>query len=225
MTVSAPTGMTQIAAGLYASSPQALAFEPSVGIRAFLLQRPGGNVLIYETGELDGDREQMEHLGGVSRQYLNHWHEAMFGAGWAAEAFGAPLFVHEDDAAEVRARGGHVRGTFDRRHHFEDDIEAIPMPGHTPGATAYLWDSGERRALFTGDSLYLKDGELVAAVLDSSDRRSYIESLETLRELDFDLFVPWAASAAGPPALELAPGEGGERIDTVLARLRTGGRH
>ena len=46
----------------------------------------------------------------------------------------------------------------------------IPIPGHTPGATAYLWDSGERRYLFTGDSLYLSDGEWMAAVLDSSDR-------------------------------------------------------
>ncbi len=53
----------------------------------------------------------------------------------------------------------------------DDDFEVIPIPGHTPGATAYLWDDGERRHLFTGDSIYLSDGEWIAALLDSSDPR------------------------------------------------------
>ena len=59
------------------------------------------------------------------------------------------------------------------------------MPGHTPGSTAYLWDSGTHRFLFTADSLYLGgDGRWRAAVLESSDREQYVRSLELLRELD-----------------------------------------
>ena len=76
--------------------------------------------------------------------------------------------------------------------------EVIPTPGHTAGATAYLWDTGEHRALFTGDSVYLRDGEWVAAVLGSSDRERYIEGLELMRGLDFDVLVPWAASVGQP---------------------------
>ena len=68
------------------------------------------------------------------------------------------------------ARSLHVRATFSRRHTLDDDFEVIPTPGHTSGATAYLWDTGEDRLLFTGDTIYLRDGEWVAAMLESSDR-------------------------------------------------------
>lgn len=75
-----------------------------------------------------------------------------------------------------------------------DDFAAIPIPGHTPGATAHLWEGGGHRMLFTGDSVFLDDGEWVAAVLGSSDRARRVESLGRIRELDFDVLVPWAAT-------------------------------
>jgi glyoxylase-like metal-dependent hydrolase (beta-lactamase superfamily II) len=106
-----------------------------------------------------------------------------------------------------------------------DDLEAIPIPGHTPGATAYLWDSGEHRCLFTGDSLYLRDGEWVAAVLESSDRDAYIESLEGIKDLDFDVLVPWAATAGQPFHAVTDKADARRRIDAVLKRLRRGDDH
>ena len=57
------------------------------------------------------------------------------------------------------------------------DFEIIPTPGHTPGATAFLWN----RHLFTGDTVFLRDGEWVAAVLDDSDPEAYVESLELMK--------------------------------------------
>jgi glyoxylase-like metal-dependent hydrolase (beta-lactamase superfamily II) len=98
----------------------------------------------------------------------------------------------------------------------------IPTPGHTPGATAYLWDSGKQRMLFTGDTIFLDGGEWVAAVLESSDRGPYIESLELLRELDFDLLVPWAASAGDQPFAATDRAAASQRIDAIIARLRRG---
>ena len=53
-----------------------------------------------------------------------------------------------------------------------DDFEVIPIPGHTSGATAYLWDGGGHRCLFTGDTLYLREGEWVAAVLEFERSRA-----------------------------------------------------
>ena len=45
-------------------------------------------------------------------------------------------------------------------------------PGSRPHRRGdrYLWDSGEHRLLFTGDTIYLDDGGWVAAVLETSDR-------------------------------------------------------
>jgi len=201
--------------GLYASAPQELPFAPGVGIRAFVLRRDLGNLLIYSVAAPVFDAG--EELGKISRHYLGHSHEAMF----ATELPTAPLFVHENERDSVAGKL-HVRGTFSRGHMLDDDFEVIPIPGHTPGATAYLWDSGGHRMLFTGDSLYLDEGEWVAAVLDSSDRDSYVESLELLRELDFDVLVPWAATAGQPYFAITDSEDAGRRIGAILERVRAG---
>ena len=133
-----------------------------------------------------------------------------------------PLFVHEADRAAVPRR---VRGTFSRRHMLDDDFEVIPTPGHTPGATAYLWDNGSQRLLFTGDSVYLRDGEWVGAVLGSSDRAAYLDSLALIRELDFDVLVPWAATAGQPDHALTDRADTRRRIDAIIERVRRGGSH
>jgi len=67
--------------GLYASTPEPLPFDPSLEIRAFLLQRDQGNLLVYGAGTLEADVHAIENLGGISRQYLNHRYEAAFFGG------------------------------------------------------------------------------------------------------------------------------------------------
>jgi glyoxylase-like metal-dependent hydrolase (beta-lactamase superfamily II) len=203
--------------GLYASAPQALPFAPSLHVRAFLLGREHGNVLLYGVGDLASEGPAMEDLGGVSRHYLNHRHEAMFASGWTP----APLFVHQNERASV-AQKAHVRGTFSKRHVLDHDFEVIPTPGHTSGATSYLWDSGGHRLLFTGDTIYLDEGEWVAAVLGSSDRDAYIESLKLMRELDFDVLVPWVASEGGPYFVTTGPADARRRIDAIIERIGRG---
>jgi glyoxylase-like metal-dependent hydrolase (beta-lactamase superfamily II) len=192
---------------LFASEPEALPFAPALQIRAYLLERDAGNLLVYSTTTASGD---------VWRQYLNHGHEASF----ASDAVTAPLFVHAADRAAVEETMP-VRAAFSRRHMLDDDFEVIPTPGHTPGATAYLWDSGEHRVLFTGDTILLRDGDWRAAVLASSDRGAYLESLALLRELDFDVLVPWAAS--GPHHALTDRADANRRIGAIIDRIWNGG--
>src|SRR5215204_5192103 len=68
--------MDNVIPSLYASTPEPLGFGPSLEIRAFLLQRERGNLLLYRSEMLKRDVEELNALGGVSRQYLNHHHEA-----------------------------------------------------------------------------------------------------------------------------------------------------
>jgi glyoxylase-like metal-dependent hydrolase (beta-lactamase superfamily II) len=202
--------METVVPRLLASAPEPLPFAPRVHIRAFLLERSQGNVLVYAAPAI-------RDVGGVSRWYLNHRHEA----GFAGDGVDAPLFVHEADGAAV-AEQLHVRGTFSRRHTLDGDLEVIPTPGHTPGATAYLWDSGEHRILFTGDTVYLDDGEWVAAVLGSSDRERYVDSLELIGGLDFDVLVPWAATAGQPYHAVTSNADARRRIGAIVERVRRG---
>jgi glyoxylase-like metal-dependent hydrolase (beta-lactamase superfamily II) len=211
------TKLETVIPGLHATTPEPLPFAPSTTVRAFLLERERGNVLVYSTRELERDAAAIADLGGVSRRYLNHWHEAMF-----ATDLDAPLFVHEREHAAVEERLP-VRGSFSRRHMLDDDFEVIPTPGHTAGATAFIWDTGTHRALFTGDSVYLDGSEWVAAVLEgSSDREAYLASLELIRELEFDVLVPWAASAGEPYHAVTSRAEATRRLDAIIERLRRG---
>jgi len=197
--------------GLAATAPQSLSFAPTTQVRAFLLRRELGDLLVYANDKVD--RGLM-----AERQYLGHWHEAMV----AGRESGLPAFVHDADRAEVTPVMP-VRGGFTKRHKLGSDFEVIPMPGHTPGSTAYLWDSGHHRFLFTADSLYLGgDGHWRAAVLESSDRAAYIDSLELLRELEFDVLVPWAAPADGPYIDVVSHAESRRRLDEIIARVRAG---
>jgi Family of unknown function (DUF5519)/Metallo-beta-lactamase superfamily len=202
---------------LYASTPEPLPFAPLLNIRAFLLERRAGNLLVYSVAGLERDAAAIDALGGVSRQYLNHRHEALF----ASDSITAPMVVQEGEREAVAKRHA-VGATFGERHTVGDDFEAIPTPGHTPGATAYLWDSGSARVLFTGDTIYLDDGEWVAAVLESSDRRAYVDSLALIRELDFDVLVPWAAKAGGPYFALTDRADTRRRVDAIIERLRHG---
>jgi glyoxylase-like metal-dependent hydrolase (beta-lactamase superfamily II) len=217
--------MQTVIPDLHASAPATLSFAPSTHIRAFLLRRRQGNLLVYSAGTVADDARAIEELGGISRHYLNHWHEAAFGGGdRIVSTFGAPLFCHDNERQSVSETSS-VAGTFSTRHREGDDFEVIPIPGHTSGATAYLWDGGQHRCLFTGDTLYLREGEWVAAVLESSDRASYIESLELVKELDFDVLVPWAATAGQPFHAVTDKADAGRRIDAILERLRRGEDH
>jgi hypothetical protein len=206
--------------GLYALAAEPLPFGPSHDIRAFLLCRERGNLLIYSTTTVRADVPAVTKSGGIARHYLNHGHEALF----ASDRVGLPVFVHEAERAAV---AGHyrIRGTFSRRHMLDEDFEVIPTPGHTPGATAYLWDSGAHRVLFTGDTIYLRDGEWIAAMLPSSDRAAYIDSLQRIAELDFDVLAPWAATRGRPPYAITGRDDARRRIGNIVDRLRRGQDH
>ena len=207
--------MTQLAdmeivvPGLYASPPESLPFNRTLEIRSFLLERDAGNLLVYSTTTASGD---------VWRQYLNHWHEAAF----VPETVHAPLFVHAADRTETENERA-VRAAFSRRHMLDDDFEAIPTPGHTPGATAYLWDNGEHRFLFTGDTIMVRGGEWRTAVLGSSDRGAYLESLALMRDLGFDVLVPWVVDAGGPHHALTDAAETRRRINALIDEIWSGG--
>jgi glyoxylase-like metal-dependent hydrolase (beta-lactamase superfamily II) len=185
------------------------------------VQRDGGNLLLYRGDAVVPVRQEIHELGGLSRQYLNHRHEASASSDSIAEEFSAPLFVHRAEADAV-SKTATLGALFLERHRLDGDFEVIPTPGHTAGATTYLWDSGEHRVLFTGDTIYLREGDWVAAVLASSDRDSYLHSLELIRGLEFDVLVPWAATAGAPYYARVDKAETERRIDAILVRLDRG---
>lgn len=62
-------------------------------------------------------------------------------------------------------------------------------------------------------------------MLESSDRAAYIESLELLRKLDFDVLVPWAATNGQPYYAMTDRSDAQRRIDMILERVQRGEDH
>ena len=184
-----------------------------------MLQRPAGNVIVYNSPALTASATDIQDVGGATRLLVNHWHEAML---FGQPGLDVPTFVSALDQAET-ARSMRIDGTFTGRHMIDDDLEAIPTPGHTPGTTSYLWDNGSHRFLFTGDFIWIEHGEWKAVVIDDSARGEYLDSLALVRELDFDVLVPWGTTEDGPSVALADRAEIRTRIDAIIARVQAGG--
>jgi len=205
--------------GLLATPTSRLPYQHDVLLRSFVLQRPEGNLIVYNSPGVSSSADAIRDLGGASRLLVNHGHEAMYGA----PDFDVAVFVHERDRAEV-ARALPVAGVFDRRQMIDHDLEVIPTPGHTAGTTSYLWDDGDRRFLFTGDFIWIDHGEWKAVVLDGGLRGEYLDSLALVRELDFDVLVPWGTTEDGPSyGLVRKRVDIHDRVDAIIDRVHAGG--
>jgi len=203
--------------GLRATPPSRLPYQTNVLVRSFLLERPDGNVIVYNSPGLTAAATHIRDLGGATRLLINHGHEAMYGQ----PNLDVPVFVHERDRDEI-VRSMSVAGVFTRRQKIDDDLEVIPTPGHTPGTTSYLWDNGSHRFLFTGDFIWIEGGEWKAVVLGSSLRAQYLNSLALVRELDFDVLVPWGTTEGDPCFMLVDKAEIHARVDAIIARVEAG---
>jgi len=205
--------------GLLATPTSRLPYQADVLLRSFLLERPAGNVRVYNSPGLTASAPDIADLGGATQLLVNHWHEAML---FGQPELGVPTFVSELDE-EATARSMQIAGTLGSRHMIDHDLEAIPTPGHTPGTTSYLWDNGSHRFLFTGDFIWIEDGEWKAVVIDDTLRDDYLTSLALVRDLDFDVLVPWGTTEGGPCFALADRAEIRTRIDAISARVEAGG--
>ncbi len=86
------------------------------------------------------------------------------------------------------------------------------------------WDDGHHRYLFTGDFICFEGKRWRTVILGSSDREKSIESLEMVKELDFDVLVPWVTIKDEPLVYFLVENEyeKREQIQNIIDRVREG---
>jgi len=207
---------------LFASAPQELGFAPGMVVRSFLVRSDGGNLLLNASEGVLRNAAAIDGLGGADALWLGHWHEGLTGAQAIADRLGTPVIVHQADSEEAEKKVA-IAETFEDSRQIRPDLDAIHIPGHTPGSVAYLWHGPDARCLFTDDSLYVKDGELRGVLLDSSDREAFLTSLRRLRDVEFDLLVPWVALKGAPVATPYTPQAFRRDLDAVISRIAAGG--
>ena len=201
--------------GLHATPAAPLPFLSGVVVRSFVLEREHGNVFIYNSPGITAAKRDILALGHPDRLLVNHWHEAMYDA----PDLDVPIFVHEKDRGQTKLP---IAGTFSKREKIGDDLEIIPTPGHTSGTTMFLWDNGEHRMLFPGDSIWVQGGEWKAVLLSEGDRAIYLASLSLLMDLDFDILVPWGSEEGEPYGYGITRTEAHEKLRRIIDRLHAG---
>jgi len=218
----APPGTSPLQAqidGLLATPASRLPYQHNVLLRSYVLQRPQGNLIVYNSPGVSESADAIRSLGAPAQLLVNHAHEAMYGQ----PDLDVPIWIHRDDRSEV-AKSLDVTGAFAGRTMIDDDLEVIPTPGHTAGTTTFLWDRGAHRFLFTGDFIWIENGEWKAVVLSSELRGAYLESLALVRDLDFDVLVPWGTTEGDPPyGLVTGRSEIRDRVDAIVDRVKAGG--
>lgn len=188
----------------------------SFGAASWLLRREAGNVLVDSPRSSHALAVGMAALGGVATLFLTHRDDVADHASWARR-FGCQRILHAADASAATA-------AVERKLTGEDpvplapDLLAVPVPGHTPGSCALLW---QEAYLFTGDHLWGDaEGRLGASrALCWGDWDRQLRSLERLLDHRFEAVFP----GHGRPWRGRSAAHAHEALAALVAELRREG--
>lgn len=183
----------------------------SFGASSYLVQRPGGNVLVDSPRANGPLIAKLRELGGVKLLFLTHADDVADHASFR-RAFGCDRVIHERDQdrstreVEIVLRG-------DDPKELAPDLLAIPVPGHTAGSTALLY----RDVLFTGDHLWGDGGRLDASrAVAWSSWSEQKRSLAKLLAYDFS----WVLPGHGERLHADSPAAMRAQLERLIASLR-----
>ena len=164
--------------------------ESSFGAWSYLIVRPethGGNVLIDSPRFASQLVKKIELLGGVRTMLLTHKDDVADHERFAAK-FGCRRIMHADDGAARRGIEHVINGG--EAVHLDDDLIAIPVPGHTRGHMVFLY---RNRFLFTGDHLAWSPNRNSLIAFRSACWYSWTaqtQSMHKLLDFEFEWVLP-----------------------------------
>ncbi len=167
-----------------------------------------GFAMINETLDYYGIKDPVTHL------LITHGHHDHCGSAKAFQDLGASVIVGAEDGFQcVNGGSGGLETPFRVRHLFpafvpdviiENDqamtingltFSFYKTPGHTPGSMAIAVEVDRKKALFTGDAVQPRGGQLDEVGLGwqgdlGFSRADIVKSMMKLVELDVDMILP-----------------------------------
>lgn len=155
---------------------------------AYLLKRKDGNVLMGRSADMSAQIPLLDAHGGVSQIYIHDRHMAKAGMGKNTDALGLGIIC-----SAIEAKACHKTVKIARTLPLEPvqvlpDLKIVPTPGHTQGAFSHIWENGDHRYLFIGDTLVPVEGEWRFWV-SKKNTALMIKSMERLRDEEFDVIL------------------------------------
>lgn len=194
----------------------------SFGAHSYLLKRKGGNVLLPRFGVETTISEELDAIGsvgGIKWVFITDYHFGGKSCESLASFFGARCASSVIEQPKLRKKGLLALDAFPfERHFLEEDLEIIPVPGHTSGGVCLRWVERRCTYLFTGDFLY-HDGK--GWVPGAKTRRKIESSLQLVKELEFDYLVGCGSDFVECPYIKLSTQAQKEAfIDEILSAFK-----
>jgi glyoxylase-like metal-dependent hydrolase (beta-lactamase superfamily II)/ferredoxin len=164
--------------------------ESSFGAWSYLIVRPeseGGNVLIDSPRFATQLVKKIQAMGGVRTMFLTHKDDVADHRRFA-EKFQCQRIMHADDGAARLGVEQVIEG--DDPVQLDQDLFAIPVPGHTRGHTVLLY---RNKFLFTGDHLAWSPNRNTLIAFRNACWYSWAEqtkSMPKLRDYQFEWVLP-----------------------------------
>jgi len=164
--------------------------ESSFGAWSYLIVRPekdGGNMLIDSPRFATQLVKKIQDLGGVRIMFLTH-RDDVADHDRFAKRFQCQRVMHNDDGATRLGIENVIRG--EAPFAVDNELLAIPVPGHTRGHTVLLY---KNKFLFTGDHLAWSPNRNTLIAFRSACWYSWeaqIRSMEKLLNYDFEWVLP-----------------------------------
>jgi glyoxylase-like metal-dependent hydrolase (beta-lactamase superfamily II)/ferredoxin len=160
--------------------------EKSFGANSYFIRHTDGNWLVDSPRYVKHLVDALERMGGLRYLVLTHEDDVADAARYAAR-FGATRIIHRADAEAMPDAEWIVDGS--NSIPLAPQFTLIPVPGHTPGSSALLYD---QRFLFTGDHLWWdpKTRSLQAPQRLVWRSRAMVQSLEKLLGDQFEWVLP-----------------------------------
>jgi glyoxylase-like metal-dependent hydrolase (beta-lactamase superfamily II) len=181
------------------------------------VKRPAGNLILDASrlGSLSDSFDTLSEQGGVKAVVISDRHLGGVSTNEIAERFGATVYCSAIEAEAMGHRSNGVR--IDHALPFERtliecDVMLIPTPGHTAGQFSTLAEIEGVNILFTADFVWRQNGRWRPG---SPSRKKMLKAFEGLRDLAFDVVVPWTAYGQTELFVPVASVE--QTVDAMIA--------
>jgi glyoxylase-like metal-dependent hydrolase (beta-lactamase superfamily II) len=175
--------------------------EASFGAAAYLVRRPGGNVLVDSPRFTAPVVDAIGRLGGARYMFLTHADDVADHARFRAR-FGCERIIHAADVSRGTA-DVEIKIEGDTPVSLASDLLIVPVPGHTRGSACLL---AEETFLFTGDHIaWSPERRQIYAFRDVCwyDWDELRRSTERLAEFRFEWILPGHGRRCHFPAAQM----------------------
>jgi glyoxylase-like metal-dependent hydrolase (beta-lactamase superfamily II)/ferredoxin len=164
--------------------------ESSFGGWSYLIVRPdseGGNILVDSPRFATHLVKRIAEMGGVRQMLLTH-RDDIADHQLFRKKFECERIMHADDGAQRLGIERIIAG--EKEAWLDDDLVAIPTPGHTRGHMLFLY---KQKYLFTGDHLAWSTARKTLTAFPSVAWYSWAKQSESMKKLvnyDFEWVLP-----------------------------------